>query len=52
MIYTILITPYDRQCNYHYVIYCKALKTNIKNTLESLHFPTAGKANRCKKWNV
>ena len=30
------------------MLYFKALKTNIKNTLYSFHFPTADKANRCK----
>ena len=30
------------------MLYFKALKTNIKNTLESFYFPTADKANRCK----
>ena len=27
----------------------KTLKTNVKNALESYHFLTAGKVNRCKK---
>ena len=48
MIHTVLITSYDKQCNYHYILYFKALKAE-KKMLESFHLLTANTVHRSKK---